>query len=187
MKKWKRLFFILLALNIIVAGGIAVLMILPGEKTDMQQTKTNEYGFNVTSTKESLAAFVNWYLKEKASNQLDYKVEIDDDVQVVGKIKAFSSTIDAFVAFQPIVQENGDVELEVTKFSLGKLSIPISFVLNYMDSFYELPSFVHVHPSDKSIEVSLSEMPLSNGMYVKADKINLEEDEIEFSYYHPKQ
>lgn len=56
-----------------------------------------------------------------------------------------------------------------------------------MDSFYELPSFVHVHPGDKSIEVRLSEMPLTNGMYVKADKINLEKDEIEFSYYHSKQ
>lgn len=85
------------------------------------------------------------------------------------------------------MKKNGDVELNVTKFSLGKLSIPISFVLNYMDSFYELPSFVHVHPGDKSIEVRLSEMPLTNGMYVKADKINLEKDEIEFSYYHPKQ
>ncbi|MGG1405341.1 DUF2140 family protein, partial [Bacillus velezensis] len=104
-----------------------------------------------------------------------------------GKIKAFSTSINAVVTFEPSVQENGDVMLKVTKFSLGELSLPISFVLNYMDSFYELPSFVHVHSGDKSIEIRLSEMPLDNGMYVKADKINLDTDEIEFSYYHPKQ
>lgn len=49
-----------------------------------------------------------------------------------------------------------------------------------MDSFYELPSFVHVHPGDKSIEVRLSEIPLTNGMYVKADKINLEKMKLSF-------
>ncbi|MGG4109658.1 YpmS family protein [Bacillus subtilis] len=187
MNKWKRLFFILLTINFILAAGFVALVLLPGEQAQVKDSSESEYGFQVTSTKESLAAFVNSYLNDKASNKLDYKVEIDDDVHVAGKIKAFSTSIDAFIAFEPTVKKNGDVELNVTKFSLGKLSIPISFVLNYMDSFYELPSFVHVHPGDKSIEVRLSEMPLTNGMYVKADKINLEKDEIEFSYYHPKQ
>lgn len=187
MNKWKRLFFILLAINFILAAGFVALVLLPGEQAQVKDASESEYGFQVTSTKESLAAFVNSYLNDKASNKLDYKVEIDDDVHVAGKIKAFSTSIDAFIAFELTVKKNGDVELNVTKFSLGKLSIPISFVLNYMDSFYELPSFVHVHPGDKSIEVRLSEMPLTNGMYVKADKINLEKDEIEFSYYHPKQ
>ncbi|MEG7377801.1 YpmS family protein [Bacillus subtilis] len=187
MNKWKRLFFILLAINLILAAGFVTLVMLPGKQAQVKDSSESEYGFQVTSTKESLAAFVNSYLKDKASNQLDYKVEIDDDVHVVGEIKAFSTTIDALIAFEPTVKKNGDVELNVTKFSLGNLSIPISFVLNYMDSFYELPSFVHVHPGDKSIEVRLSEMPLTNGMYVRADKINLEKDEIEFSYYHPKQ
>ncbi|MDO3662138.1 YpmS family protein [Bacillus sp. C28GYM-DRY-1] len=187
MNKWKRLFFILLAINIILAVGFMALVMMPGEQAQVKDSAESEYGFQVTSTKESLAAFVNSYLNDKASTKLDYKVDISDDVHVAGKIKAFSTSIDAFVAFEPSVKKNGDVELNVTKFSLGKLSIPISFVLNYMDSFYELPSFVHVHPGDKSIEVRLSEMPLANGMYVKADKINLEKDEIEFSYYHPKQ
>ncbi|MEH7478200.1 DUF2140 family protein, partial [Bacillus altitudinis] len=68
-----------------------------------------------------------------------------------------------------------------------QLSIPISFVLSYMGQFYELPDFVHVKPDQKTVEVRLSEMPLTNDMYVKANKIDLENDEIEFSYYHPKQ
>ncbi len=158
-----------------------------GRAGEIQDQTKSEYGFHITSSKESLARFVNAYLKEKASNQLDYKVDINNDVHVAGKIKAFSTSINAVVTFEPSVQENGDVMLKVTKFSLGELSLPISFVLNYMDSFYELPSFVHVHSGDKSIEIRLSEMPLDNGMYVKADKINLDTDEIEFSYYHPKQ
>ncbi|AOC91421.1 uncharacterized protein SRCM101294_03500 [Bacillus amyloliquefaciens] len=186
MKKWKSLFFVLLALNVIAAAVIVTLMVMPGEQAKIQDQTKSEYGFHITSSKESLSRFVNAYLKEKASNQLDYKVDINNDVHVAGKIKAFSTSINAVVTFEPSVQKNGDVVLKVTKFSLGELSLPISFVLNYMDSFYELPSFVHVHPSDKSIEVRLSEMPLDNGMYVKADKINLDTDEIEFSYYHPK-
>lgn len=72
------------------------------------------------------------------------------------------------------------------KFFLGELSLLISFVLNYMDSFYELLLFVYVYLSDKSIEVCLLEMLLDNGMYVKVDKINFDMDEIEFFYYYLK-
>lgn len=146
MKKWKSLFFVLLALNVIAAAVIVTLLVMPGEQAKIQDQTKSEYGFHITSSKESLARFVNAYLKEKASNQLDYKVDINNDVHVAGKIKAFSTSINAVVTFEPSVQENGDVILKVTKFSLGELSLPISFVLNYMDSFYELPSFVHVHP-----------------------------------------
>lgn len=145
MKKWKSLFFVLLALNVIAAAVIVTLLVMPGEQAKIQDQTKSEYGFHITSSKESLARFVNAYLKEKASNQLDYKVDINNDVHVAGKIKAFSTSINAVVTFEPSVQENGDVILKVTKFSLGELSLPISFVLNYMDSFYELPSFVHVH------------------------------------------
>lgn len=76
-----------------------------GEQAQVKDASESEYGFQVTSTKESLAAFVNSYLNDKASNKLDYKVEIDDDVHVAGKIKAFSTSIDAFIAFEPTVKK----------------------------------------------------------------------------------
>ncbi len=105
MNKWKRLFFILLAINFILAAGFVTLVLLPGEQAQVKDSSESEYGFQVTSTKESLAAFVNSYLNDKASNKLDYKVEIDDDVHVAGKIKAFSTSIDAFIAFEPTVKK----------------------------------------------------------------------------------
>ncbi|MGG1405527.1 DUF2140 family protein, partial [Bacillus velezensis] len=88
MKKWKSLFFVLLALNVIAAAVIVTLLVMPGEQAKIQDQTKSEYGFHITSSKESLARFVNAYLKEKASNQLDYKVDINNDVHVAGKIKA---------------------------------------------------------------------------------------------------
>lgn len=55
-----------------------------------------------------------------------------------------------------------------------------------MDEFYDLPDFVHVRAHAKEIQVRLSEMPLKNGMYVKAKHIDLEKDQIEFVYYQLK-
>ncbi len=76
MKKWKSLFFVLLALNVIAAAVIVTLLVMPGEQAKIQDQTKSEYGFHITSSKESLARFVNAYLKEKASNQLDYKVDM---------------------------------------------------------------------------------------------------------------
>ncbi|AVM24161.1 YpmS family protein [Bacillus pumilus] len=188
MKKWKSLFFILLAINLLIVLACGILMLLPGGQSASSKDVKSEYAFNISSSKESLTSFVNDYLKNQGSSDMpDFHVAIDQDVKVTGAIKAFSSTIDANVSFTPTVEDNGDVLLKVDGFSIGQLSIPISFVLSYMGQFYELPEFVHVKPDQKTVEVRLSEMPLTNDMYVKANKIDLENDEIEFSYYHPKQ
>ncbi|MFS0656722.1 YpmS family protein [Bacillus sp. 179-C3.3 HS] len=188
MKKWKSLFFMLLAMNLLIVMAAGILMLIPGDQSASKKAASSEYSFDISSSKESLTSFVNDYLKNQgSSNMPDFHVAIDQDVKVTGAIKAFSSTIDANVSFTPSVEENGDVLLKVDDFSIGQLSIPISFVLSYMGRFYELPEFVHVKPDQKTIEVRLSEMPLTNGMYVKANKIDLENDDIEFSYYHPQQ
>ncbi|KKB75017.1 MULTISPECIES: YpmS family protein [Bacillus] len=185
MKKWKSLFLTLLAVNIIILAGVLTLLILPGGEREQAGPPASEYELNVTATKESLSAFINSYLQKETSSDLDYKVEIDDEVHVIGAIRAFSSTVDCAVSFRPSVEKSGDVVLHVTKFSLGRLNIPISFVLNYMDQFYDLPDFVHVRAHAKEIQIRLSEMPLKNGMYVKAKTIDLKKDQIEFVYYQP--
>ncbi|KAA6451765.1 YpmS family protein [Bacillus swezeyi] len=186
MKKWKGLFFILATVNVIIITGVMILIFLPSAQKEPAKPPTpSEYELNVTSTKESLAAFINTYLEKESSPDLDYKIEIDDEFNIVGAIRAFSSTVDAKVSFRPTVEKNGDVVLEVTRFSIGKLNVPISVVLNYMDQFYDLPDFVHVRSGAKEIQVRLSEMPLKNGMYIKAKNIDLENDQIEFIYYQP--
>lgn len=187
MKKWKSLFFVLLSINLLIVLVCGIFMLAPSDQSASKKVNS-EYAFNISSSKESLTSFVNDYLKNQGSSDMpDFHVAIDQDVKVTGAIKAFSSTINANVSFTPSVEDNGDVLLKVDDFSIGQLSIPISFVLSYMGQFYELPDFVHVKPDQKTVEVRLSEMPLTNDMYVKANKIDLENDEIEFSYYHPKQ
>ncbi|MDA7025701.1 YpmS family protein [Bacillus sp. CLL-7-23] len=185
MNKWKSLFFILMAVNLIILIGSFILMLLPSDKKKPADPPPSEYELNVTSTRESLSAFINSYLEKKSSTDHDYKIEIDDEVHIVGTIRAFSSTVDATVSFQPTVKENGDVVLDVTRFSIGKLNVPISAVLKYMDQYYDLPNFVHILSNAKEIRVHMSEMPLETGQYLKAKRINLKKDQIEFIYYQP--
>lgn len=187
MKIYKILFLALLAINLLVLSVCILLLFLPGVSNPSDNTKRHaQYEFQITSTRESLTAFLNAYLAEQADSQrLDYHVVIDDEVQVKGKIQAFASFINAQVSFDPAVEENGDVTLKVTELSLGRLNLPVAFVLNYMNRFYELPEFVHVYSGEKEIEIRLSDLPLKNGMFVRAETIDLKNDEIEFRYYHP--
>ncbi|ALC81338.1 MULTISPECIES: YpmS family protein [Bacillus] len=187
MKKYKVLFLALLVINLLVISVCALLVSLPGSNNPPDKTNRNsQYEFQITSTKESLNSFVKSYLARQAKDKdPNYQVVINDEVQVKGEIQAFASFINAQVSFEPVVEENGDVTLKVTELSLGRLNLPVSFVLNYMNRFYQLPDFVHVYSGEKEIEIRLSDMPLDNGMYVRAEKIDLKNDDIEFRYYHP--
>ncbi|MCY7776824.1 DUF2140 family protein, partial [Bacillus licheniformis] len=70
MKKWKSLFLILAAVNVMILAGIFILISLPGGQKEPPRPTPSEYQLNVTSTKDSLAAFINTYLEKESSPDL---------------------------------------------------------------------------------------------------------------------
>ncbi|MGD6815867.1 YpmS family protein [Metabacillus sp. 84] len=190
MRKWKWAFLILLVLNAAAIAIAASLILSPGDRQTAPTQKDIKEGkavqLNVGIKKEQLNVLIDHYLKEELNaDQYNYKVYLDDKVYFTGSIKAFGKTIDAKMTFQPLIKKDGNVRLVVEDLSIGQLNIPVSAVLNYINTSYKLPEFVQIDEGNHSIDVDLTEIELSSNYRARADQFDLKNDVIRFDLFVP--
>ncbi|KOO50798.1 YpmS family protein [Priestia koreensis] len=184
MKKWKRLFWGLLTLNIVIVLVVIVLIFQPADNQPFpsgNQPQKKQVELTILAKKKDLNALIDKYLQKEFHNEeLNYNVRLTDQVEVNGTIQAFDNKLDVQMAFEPHVQKNGGIILEQKSLSVGKLQLPVRTVLKYVNNNFNLPDYVKINPADESVYVGLQEMRTTNDFRVKVEKFNLEKDEFRF-------
>lgn len=188
-KKWKRLFFLLLGMNAIILIILFVLINLPigDEQYFSTNLEKDKYApLNIQTNKENLNQIINHYLDEEGlTGELDYKIILDEAVELYGYIPIFSQNVQLKLTFEPKALENGDIILQQKSISVGQLQLPVSYVLKLVNDHYQLPKWVLIQPNEEKIYVSLQAMKLKSDVKVKVDEFNLKDDDIRFTLMVP--
>lgn len=188
-QKWKKLFFLLLSLIVIFILVIFILLKTPAteEKYIVENLNTDDYvPFKIQTDKQDLNKVINHYLKKEGlTGAIDYKVILNDEVELYGLIPVFSQDIQLKLTFEPQVLDNGDIVLQQKSISVGQLQLPVSYVLKFIGDNYKLPKGVTIHPNEEKIYVSLQKMKLKSDFKVKVDEFNLKNDDIRFTLLLP--
>ncbi|WP_066188255.1 MULTISPECIES: YpmS family protein [Gracilibacillus] len=185
LTNWRKLFITLLAVNAVLIFGVILFIFwpVPGETPPDKQFIEDDAGaeFTIRSSKENLNELVNAYLdKLPKQENIQYAVKFDEEVHLMGSVEAFSQEVPVNITFEPIVQENGDILLQSTGMSLGLLRLPQDRILQYVNSRIRTPEWITISPKDESIYIAVTQMNLRSNFRVKAQQINLEDDNISF-------
>lgn len=188
-KKWKKLFFLLLGINVVIIGLLIVMMKLPNrdEAYFTESLENNQYApLSIQTNKENLNQIINHYLNDQGlTGAFDYKVILDEAVELYGSIPVFSQNVQLKLTFEPTALENGDIVLQQKSISVGRLQLPVPYVLKLVHDHYKLPKWVYIRPNEENIYVSLQSMKLKSDVKVKVDQFNLQDDEIRFTLLVP--
>jgi uncharacterized protein YpmS len=191
MHYWKRLFFLLIGVNItfvfLVILVFVILIKSPIEDAKVPDTQTVQNGveFNVKTNKQDLNLLINHYIKEEYSGSLDYEVLLTDEVELNGKIPVFSENVEMKLTFEPIALENGDLVLRQKNILIGKLTLPVPLVLNFIQNSYSLPDWVTIQPYEEKVYMKLQDMKLKSDLKVQVTEFDLKNDDLEFSLKVP--
>ncbi|MCI5871061.1 MULTISPECIES: YpmS family protein [Streptococcus] len=184
---WKWACLALLALNLAFLGVLAsrIITIREPNASKITETKTDAISVGTfTTDKEKLNQTILSYLEPYQSNKMTYKLYASNDtIMFEGSYSLLGYDLPLYVYFEPYKLENGAVQLKVTSFSVGTLPLPEKEVLQYIKSSYDLPDIVAVKPSQSAIIINLQNMKNTNGIFIKANKIDLVNDEITFDIY----
>jgi uncharacterized protein YpmS len=191
MNKWKISFLVLIIINVFFIIFVTTSLLIPSKKPN-DEVKMDKKGedvlipFLISTEKKSLTDLINHYLKEETDQKnLQYRVELEENVNVYGVIKAFNKDIDMTLILEPKVKSDGNMQLLVKELSIGRLKLPISYVLKYMNTNYDLPNYVVIDSSKKEIDINLDELTLKNGLSARAESFNLKKDDITFTLFVP--
>jgi uncharacterized protein YpmS len=188
--KWKIGFLILLGINVLIAIILFSLVLSPSNDKEISKIKnpTNDdhVSFQVKSNKYDLNRLINHYMKEEATDSpIDYQVLLGTEVELYGTLPLFSEELNLKLTFEPKVQKNGDLVLKQKTMSVGKLHLPISYVLNFISENYKLPKGVEIRPNDQLVYIHMQELKLKSDLKIKADKFDLKKDDIAFTILVP--
>ena len=187
--KWKGLFFGLLAINLIAACILIYWATRPiKDEESLNKLATNDEKVEIpfTSNKEDLNRIINYYIEEESSDSpIKYEVLLKESLELYGTLSAFGRNVEIKVLFEPVTLENGDLLLKHEAIQIGGMSLPATFVLNYINEKYDTPEWVMIQPKEKTIYLALSQMDLKSGITVKAKAFDLKNDDIELSLLVP--
>jgi len=188
--QWKRLFLILLLLDIAVLAMILFLAVLyPQTETIDKDDGVKRSGamFTVSTDKKQLTQYVNGYLRKLSSenSKIDYAVVLNDDVELHGELTVLGKKLTFQMNFQAEVQPDGDLLLRQKSIRLGGLRLPVKTVLEVMKSNYAFPDGVTIMPKEQQIYVALTRLKTKSGMTFEAIDFDLKNDKIKLNIYLP--
>lgn len=186
---WKWLFILLasavLAMSLVLASRIQTYREDTSQITVKKGPESKIGTF--TSTRDQLNDTVATYLKDYQTKDFTYKLYASNQqVLFEGEYSIFSLKIPLYIYFQPSKLEDGSVLLSVSEVSAGTLSLPKSEILSYIKKNYKLPTFISVDADNATILIQLPAMDNEFGVYVKANTLDLYNDQIIFDIYRKK-
>ena len=188
---WKRLFILLLGLNVALVFLLFTFFLFmindTGNETKIPTIDSTEkqVALQIKTNKQDLNRVINHYLEKELSSTYDYQVLLTDQVELYGAIPIFNEELNVKLTFEPKPLENGDLELQQKNMSIGNLSLPPSLVLKFIQNSYSLPEWIMIQPSKEKIYVSLNTFKLKSNFKVLVDEFNLKDDDIRFSLQLP--
>lgn len=190
---WKVAFLVLVGVLIGISLFLYFRISAVREPQLEEQTKvtakqtSGEPVLQVQMTKKQMNEVIDYSLTEFLSDsKMTYRFYLENQALLNGTFKVLGTDVQFYLYFDPFVLENGNIELQAKSLSIGTLSLPIFEVMNFIKKSYDIPEWIEIHPKKKTIIVNLNKFQLQNGMYVRAQKMNLIDDDIRFDLYLPK-
>lgn len=189
---WKIAFLILmgiiLGMVIFVVTRITTAREIPAytPSAELAVSSEQEPTFQVQLKKKQINQIISYYLNDFLKDSgVKYDFYLEDRALLNGTFKVLGKDLQFYLYFDPYVTDDGNVQLKAKSLSIGSLPLPISEIMKYVATDFNLPKWVEVQPEEKTIILHLNEFKLQNGMFVKAEKINLIDDDIRFNVYLP--
>ena len=186
---WKYAFIALVAILVVGFGYLCTKVLSSPTENYQVSSKINndDKVFTVNMNKEEANKMAQYYLKNTLNNgKTEYQLILKKDAELSGAIKFLGAKIHFTILMQPYAKTNGDVLLKAKEMKIGDLSLPISFVMNYIKNSFKTPDWVSINGKDKTMLLKFTKFTTKEGYGIRAKNIDLKHDKLSFEVMNTK-
>ncbi|MDR2834389.1 MAG: YpmS family protein [Streptococcaceae bacterium] len=180
---YKWAFLTLVALILGTAIFVFVSATTNAEPNIPDYTKANFSGSQVatiTTTRTKVNELINAALEDFQDERTSYKFYLENEAVFEGTFRFLEQDFPIYLYFEPIAQNDGNIELRIKSISIGTLALPTDAVMRLVSGSIELPPYVVMDAQKEIVTIRLDELKLPNGLQVKAENIDLVNDRLSF-------
>ncbi|APX72906.1 YpmS family protein [Companilactobacillus allii] len=187
---WKYAFLALIVLLVVSFGILGTKVLSSSSETYQVSSKIesqNDKVFTVNMNKSEANKMAQYYLKNTLNDgKTEYQVKLKNDAELTGAIAFLGSKIHFTLVMAPYAKTNGDVLLKAKDIKIGELSLPIKFVMNYINNSFKIPNWVSVNSKNQTILLKFTKYTTKEGYGIRAKKIDLKNDKLSFDIMNNK-
>lgn len=186
---WKYAFIVLVAILVVGFGYLGTKVLSSPTENYQVSSKINndDKVFTVNMDKAEANKMAQYYLKNTLNDgKTDYQLVLKKDAELSGAISFLGAKIHFTILMQPYAKTNGDVLLKAKQMKIGDLSLPISFVMNYIKNSFKTPNWVSINGKDKTVLLKFTKFTTSEGYGIRAKSIDLKNDKLSFEVLNTK-
>lgn len=186
---WKWAFVVIVI--ILIGSGIYLYTQITApieNQTTSQPIKQSNSSFEVDLNSAQVNALADNYLVRLQKGQkTKYGFIVGKKyATITGATKFLGSKINFALNFTPIRQTNGNVLLKAKGLAVGRLNLPITYVMGYIKNNYKVPSWVKLDQKKKTILLDLNQYSRHHNLQYSAEKISLTNGDFRFLVTVPK-
>jgi len=158
------------------------------EATTLTKTsRSDAASVPIEMNRQQLNALASYYLADLQKGQdMKYRFVVREDAAyLLGITKVLGQNVSFVITMQPSVIDDGNISLKATKLSVGTMSIPISFVINYINNNYKIPSWVKLSAKTKTINLYLNKLVGKHDVRYSVDQVDLKNNQFKFEMHIP--
>lgn len=186
---WKWVAIILIALVVGTGAYMGTQMLRSSdEATTLTKTsRSDAASVPIEMNRQQLNALASYYLADLQKGQyMKYRFVVREDAAyLLGITKVLGQNVSFVITMQPSVIDDGNISLKATKLSVGTMSIPISFVINYINNNYKIPSWVKLSAKTKTINLYLNKLVGKHDVRYSVDQVDLKNNRFKFEMHIP--
>ncbi|MDO4903493.1 MAG: YpmS family protein [Limosilactobacillus sp.] len=186
---WKWAFIILLAAIVLTTGYLINRATAPAP-TPVQAQKVNpkDTSFEISLNRDQINALSENYLDSYLKGQkIKYNFMVGKQyATLTGDTKFLGAKVRFAINFIPERQSNGNVLLRAKGLSVGRLNIPIKFVMGYIAKNYKLPEWVSINTKKKTVLLDLNRYSKKRSLQYSAEEVDMQNGHFRFLVSVPK-
>lgn len=180
---WKWAFLLLLFLVIASCGYVYSRAVAP--VSEPQQTSSlakTANSFEVTLNRQQVNALSSNYLDRLQKGQeIKYRFVVGKQyATVIGSTRFLGAKVQFAMNFIPTRLSDGNILLKAKGLAIGRLNLPIKFVMGYIKKNYQLPKWVYVNQKRKTVLLDLNKYSRQHSLHYSAKKIDIANGDFRF-------
>ncbi|MFR5662622.1 MAG: YpmS family protein, partial [Limosilactobacillus mucosae] len=154
-------------------------------KTPAETTapKASDTSLELVLNQKQVNALANSYIKkiQKKSKKPQYRFIVGNQyATVIGHAKFLGVNVQYSMNCIPVKTSEGNILLKAKGLAVGRLNLPIGFVMGYIKKNYQLPDWVYINQKKKTILLDLNKYTKNKAVHAQADEINMADGQFKF-------
>ncbi|GKT03896.1 YpmS family protein [Furfurilactobacillus sp. WILCCON 0119] len=129
--------------------------------------------FQVQLNTKQVNALADYYINQTKHNEYNYKFVINKNAMLYGTTKFLGANITYGLIMEPSVTKDGNIKLRATRMAVGRLQLPVHFVMTFVAKNYKFPKGISADAKTDTVLIDLSKVGSKRSLNLQAETLDV--------------